>query len=134
MDYRIVVDAGHGGDDPGAVSGGLREKDFTLEAANYMYNRFKELGVPVAITRDSDVTLSRQQRLNTMNNSFGTDPKVIILFGNQVSSIVLDEKISVSQCRRKLFKKCINGKYYDTIFMDILKSEFKENYIRNKNI
>ena len=41
------------------------------------------------------------------------NPKVIILFGNQVSSIVLDEKISVSQCRRKLFKKCINGKYYD---------------------
>ena len=29
----VVVDAGHGGDDPGAVSNGLREKDFTLEAA-----------------------------------------------------------------------------------------------------
>lgn len=29
------------------------------------------------------------------------NPKVIILFGNQVSSIVLDEKISVSQVRRK---------------------------------
>ena len=50
-----------------------------------MYNRFKELGVPVAITRDSDVTLSRQQRLNTMNNSFGTDPKVIIL-SNHINS------------------------------------------------
>lgn len=50
-----------------------------------MYNRFKELGVPVVITRDSDVTLSRQQRLNTMNNSFGTDPKVIIL-SNHINS------------------------------------------------
>lgn len=39
-------------------------------------------------------------------------PKVIILFGNQVSSIVLNEKISVSQCRRKLFEKEINGKTY----------------------
>ena len=39
-------------------------------------------------------------------------PKVIILFGNQVSSIVLDEKISVSQCRRKLFKKKIHGETY----------------------
>ena len=46
----------HGGSDPGAVSGNLREKDFTLKAANYMYNRFRELGVPVAITRD-DVQL-----------------------------------------------------------------------------
>ena len=78
MNYRIVVDAGHGGEDPGAISGNLREKDYNLRAANYMYNRFKELGVPVVITRDSDVTLSRQERLNTMR-SLGTDPNVIIL-------------------------------------------------------
>ena len=77
--YRIVVDAGHGGSDPGAVSGNLREKDFTLKAANYMYNRFKELGVPVAITRDSDTTLSRAERLNTMRNTFGNDSKVLVL-------------------------------------------------------
>lgn len=38
--------------------------------------------------------------------------KVIILFGNQVSSIVLNEKISVSQCRKKQFLKTINGKQY----------------------
>ena len=34
-------------------------------------------------------------------------PKVIILFGNQVSSIVLDEKISVSTSRKKLYTKKI---------------------------
>ena len=84
-DYRIIVDAGHGGEDPGAVSGNLLEKDFNLEAANYMYNRFRELGVPVAITRNSDVTLTREQRLNTMNNTFGTDPNVIIL-SNHINS------------------------------------------------
>ena len=78
MNYRIVVDAGHGGEDPGAISGNLREKDFTLKAANYMYNRFRELGVPVIITRNSDSTLTRYERLNTMR-SLGTDPNVIIL-------------------------------------------------------
>ena len=78
MDYRIVVDAGHGGIDSGAVSGNLQEKDYNLAAANYMYNRFRELGVPVIITRDSDITLSRSERLNTMR-SLGTDPNVIIL-------------------------------------------------------
>ena len=41
------------------------------------------------------------------------NPKAIVLFGNQVSSIVLEEKISVSQCRKKLFKKDINGKEYN---------------------
>ena len=39
-------------------------------------------------------------------------PKVIILFGNQVSQIVLDEKISVSQVRKKCFLKEINGNIY----------------------
>ena len=67
-----------GGDDPGAISGNLKEKDFTLKAANYMYERFRQLGVPVVITRDTDKTLSRQERLNTMR-SLGTDPNVIIL-------------------------------------------------------
>ena len=78
MNYRIVVDAGHGGDDPGAISGNLKEKDFTLKAANYMYDRFRQLGVPVTITRNTDRTLTRQERLNTMR-SLGTDPNVIIL-------------------------------------------------------
>ncbi len=41
------------------------------------------------------------------------NPKVIILFGNQVSSIVLDKKISVSLCRKEKFIKNINGKNYN---------------------
>lgn len=40
------------------------------------------------------------------------NPKVIILFGNQVSSVFLKEKISVSQCRKKEFIKNINGNEY----------------------
>lgn len=40
-------------------------------------------------------------------------PKVIVLFGNQVSSIVLGEKVSVSQCRKQKFEKKINNKTYD---------------------
>lgn len=42
------------------------------------------------------------------------NPKVIVLFGNQVSSIVLGQKVSVSQCRKQLFKLEINGKMYNT--------------------
>ena len=40
------------------------------------------------------------------------NPKVIVLFGNQVSSIVLNKKISVSQCRKQKFIKVINNKEY----------------------
>lgn len=39
-------------------------------------------------------------------------PKVIILFGNQVSSIVLDQKISVSEVRKKCFQKKIKKETY----------------------
>jgi len=76
---RVVVDAGHGGSDPGAVNGNIREKDFNLEAANYIYNRLNELGVPVAITRTTDEDIGRTERLRRMLNSFGNDPNVIIL-------------------------------------------------------
>lgn len=41
------------------------------------------------------------------------NPKVIILFGNQVSSIVLDKKISVSVSRKQKFVKDIKGKSFD---------------------
>lgn len=40
------------------------------------------------------------------------NPKVVVLFGNQVSSIVLNKKICVSQCRKQEFIKEINGKKY----------------------
>ena len=76
---RVVVDAGHGGSDPGAVNGNIREKDFNLQAANYIYNRLNELGVPVAITRTTDEDIGRTERLRRMLNAFGNDPNVIIL-------------------------------------------------------
>ena len=40
------------------------------------------------------------------------NPKVVVLFGNQVSSIVLNQKISVSQVRKKCFFREINGSRY----------------------
>ena len=83
MDERVngavVVDAGHGGSDPGAISGNLREKDFTLKAALYMYDRFKQLGVPVVITRDFDEDLSRADRLKRANEAFNGDTNTILI-------------------------------------------------------
>ena len=75
----VVVDAGHGGSDPGAVSGGLREKDFTLQAALYMYDRLTELGIPAVLTRSEDETLTRNERVNSALNAFGKDSDVILV-------------------------------------------------------
>lgn len=50
-----------------------------------MYKRLQELGIPSVITRDTDQTLSREERLDIMNNSFGNGRDVIIL-SNHINS------------------------------------------------
>lgn len=57
----IIIDAGHGGIDSGAVGNNLLEKDLTLKASLYMYNRLKELGIPVKLTRDNDEYLPKMK-------------------------------------------------------------------------
>ena len=78
-EYSVVVDAGHGGSDPGAVNGNFNEKDFTLEVSKYIYNRLRELGIPVYITRDTDETLNRDERVNRILSAFGNSSDVIVL-------------------------------------------------------
>ena len=61
----VVIDPGHGGHDPGAiaVSGTIAEKDLTLALARELRDRLVEHGrVRVALTRDSDVYLTLEQR------------------------------------------------------------------------
>lgn len=75
----IVIDPGHGGSDPGAVSNNLKEKDYTLLISKYMYNRFKSLGVPVRLTRDKDITLSPKERTSKVQSFFGNGKDVIVI-------------------------------------------------------
>jgi N-acetylmuramoyl-L-alanine amidase len=61
----VVIDAGHGGSDPGAisVSGQVSEKQLSLELARELRDRLVERGrVRVAMTRDDDHYLSLEQR------------------------------------------------------------------------
>ena len=84
------------------------------------------------------------------NNGYGTEAiKLLLDYGfnyMNLHNIKLDV-MSFNERALKCYKKCgfketgrireskfINGKYYDTITMDILENEFDGNYIRNKNI
>ena len=82
---KVIIDPGHGGTDSGATGNDLLEKDYNLLISKYMYDRFKQLGVPVAITRDSDTTLSPTDRVNTILNKFGNSSDVILI-SNHVNS------------------------------------------------
>lgn len=44
-----------------------------------MYDRFKELGIPVYITRTTDETISPTERVNRILNAFGNNKNVIVV-------------------------------------------------------
>lgn len=79
MNYKIIIDPGHGGTDPGASGNGIIEKDLTLKISKYMYEKFKELGIPVTLTRDSDITLSPSERTNKILNTYGNNKNIIVI-------------------------------------------------------
>ncbi|MGE1115677.1 N-acetylmuramoyl-L-alanine amidase family protein [Priestia megaterium] len=63
--YKIILDPGHGGEDPGAISfeNGLREKDITLKIALYTKDfLLKNYVVNVKLTRENDVFVKLRER------------------------------------------------------------------------
>lgn len=78
-DYKVVIDAGHGGDDPGSSGNGIIEKELTLKISQYMYDRLKKLGIPVTMTRTTDETLNPTDRVNRILDAYGNNSNVIVV-------------------------------------------------------
>lgn len=66
---RIVVDAGHGGKDPGTRSGSLHEKDIVLDIAKQVEKELTAAGFEVIMTRDRDVFVPLEKRAFIANDS-----------------------------------------------------------------
>ena len=75
----VVIDPGHGGVDSGAVGKDLLEKEYNLLISRYMYDRFRELGIPVYLTRDSDTTLNPSDRIKKILSFLGNNPNVVVV-------------------------------------------------------
>ena len=122
--YKIVIDPGHGGSDSGAVGNGIVEKDLTLKISKYMYDRFKELGIPVKITRDDDSTLDPNSRPKKVLEQFGNGRNVIVISNHinagggegaeviyalrnnsKLASMVLDELEKSGQIPRRFYQR-----------------------------
>ena len=71
----IVIDAGHGGHDSGAVCAGSQEKDIVLKITKKLYKEFKSEGYRVHLTRSSDKFLKLGQRTRIADHK---DAKVFI--------------------------------------------------------
>jgi N-acetylmuramoyl-L-alanine amidase len=79
---RIVIDAGHGGHDPGAVGGGKKEKDLVLQIGKRLERQLKKRGYTVYMTRKNDRFLKLPQRTRIADKK---DAKVFIsLHANSV--------------------------------------------------
>lgn len=97
MPYSIMMDAGHGGRDPGAVYNGRQEKDDTLNLTLAIGEILQGNGIDVLYTRTTDVYLTPIARATEANkagvdlfisihrNSFPTDNEV-----SGVESLVYD--------------------------------------------
>ena len=59
---RVIIDAGHGGRDKGAHRGKVYEKNLALSVAKRVERLLKDRGMPVTMTRRSDVYLSLNDR------------------------------------------------------------------------
>jgi hypothetical protein len=119
----LIIDPGHGGTDPGAIGNAIVEKVVTLETSLYQYNRFKQLGVPVKLTRDSDVGLDSVKRTNLVKisgmkhcisnhiNAGGGDGAEVIVsqYSNRRwATLVTDELKNEGQNVRRIFSRTLS--------------------------
>lgn len=66
---RVVLDAGHGGTDPGATAAQLLEKEITLDIGQRLKTRLEKDGFEVVATRDGDRTIALKERARLANES-----------------------------------------------------------------
>lgn len=112
---HIVLDAGHGGVDPGAVAGPLKESALALKLTRMVQARLKEMGHVVTLTRKDESGKSLEHRARVVNGSYepipdalislhlnsATDPKVSgfeVYLQNQLS---LDEDLLITLGRER---------------------------------
>lgn len=68
----VVLDAGHGGHDPGAVGNGFTEKERALTLTKYVDAELKNIGIRTLLTRDNDTFVSLSGRANVANRNKAT--------------------------------------------------------------
>ena len=81
----VVIDPAHGGADLGYVENNINEKDIVLEISNYIKKRLEDLGIDIILTRNDDITLSPNERINRVKNTLG-DRDGIVVISNRLNN------------------------------------------------
>ncbi len=114
---KVVIDAGHGGTDYGAIRDNINEKDITLDVAKQVRDMLVKKGYVVQMTRDSDIYVSLQDRVAISENFM---PDIFISIhvnsstGNEASGIEThyyhQESILLAQTLHASLASAINTK------------------------
>ena len=75
--YKVFIDPGHGGSDPGAIGNGNEEADLNLQISKRVETKLKAKGIEVKMSRTTDVFYGLSERAKMANN-YGADVFVSI--------------------------------------------------------
>lgn len=116
----IVIDAGHGGSDPGAVNNGRQEKDDTLNLALAVGDILRSYGFNVVYTRTDDIYESPYKKAQEGNQAnadyFISIHRNSSLYPNQyngVESLVYNENGVAAQMARNINAQLVNLGFQD---------------------
>lgn len=76
---KVVIDAGHGGTDGGAIGNGIVEKELTLEISKYIHERLDDLGVENTLIRETDETIEPNERVEKIVQPYGSGSDVLVI-------------------------------------------------------
>lgn len=76
---NVVIDAGHGGNDPGASGNGIIEKEYTLKISEYIHDRLDQLGIPNTMVRTDDETIEPNERIERVVAPYGSGRDVLVI-------------------------------------------------------
>ena len=108
----ICLDPGHGGTDPGAVAGGVREADVALDYALAVGAELERAGLAVLYTRTTDRTLDLAARARAAND---TGAAVFVSLHCNASANASAEGVQVFHCRGSARGEALARRVFDRI-------------------
>lgn len=128
---KVVIDAGHGGADSGAIGGGIYEKDLNLDVAKMVQEKLMKKNIYVYMTRTKDETLTLEDRVN-YSNEINPDIFVSIHTNSTVKEdsyglethYFKDNSYKLAQTVHGEFASYKNLKKWETIDRGVIKSRF----------
>lgn len=76
---KIIINPSYGGTSSGIINGKFIEKNYNLEIGESINQKLIDLGVNSYLTRNNDISLSNQQRLNIINDIVNSNDEAIVV-------------------------------------------------------